>query len=250
MPNFLKFLPDVITLGALNSGLAAIRLALDGDFRAAAAYVIISCLLDKADGGVARKLRASSDFGAQLDSLADFFDFGIVPGFVIYLWKMHAYITIKYLNWLPVPMLAICMAIRLARFNIALTTEDHENPLNKYFFKGIPAPMAAALVMLPLVLSFVHPSLEMNAGALVINTILISLLAVSTVPTPCFKKIEFGPQMARIVSMCTLVFLGGLLLYTWVAAVLICFLYILSIGISWFFYGYFCQQGYRKRNRL
>ncbi|GHU27974.1 CDP-diacylglycerol--serine O-phosphatidyltransferase [Bacilli bacterium] len=232
----LKLLPSAITMLALCCGLSAIKFAILGEYVRAAHCIILSCLLDKVDGNVARKLNASSEFGAQMDSLADFFDFGIAPGFIVYLWKMHEYEDITQISWVTVLVLAICMAIRLARFNVSLVEDDPDSPLNKYFFRGIPAPMAAALVLLPMVLSFEYPDMNISTCAVITNTLLVSFMAGSTVPTPCFKKIKLKPAYEKISSMCIWIFIIGLIFNTWRAAIILCFLYIISIVISWFFY--------------
>ncbi|MDR1494893.1 MAG: CDP-alcohol phosphatidyltransferase family protein [Rickettsiales bacterium] len=232
----LEMVPSMITMMALFFGLWALRAAIVGDFGTAIYCVVISCLLDKVDGGIARKLKVSSEFGAQMDSLADFFDFGIVPGFIVYLWLMQDYYPFPQMAWLPVLLLAACMAIRLARFNVSLSKEDLENPLNKYFFKGIPAPMAASLVLFPLILSFEYPNLDIKPCMLIMNTVLMALLAGSTIPTPCFKKIEFKPIYKKISLLLKIVLLFGLLVETWCAAILICTFYIASVVVSWFFY--------------
>jgi CDP-diacylglycerol--serine O-phosphatidyltransferase len=128
------------------------------------------------------------------------------------------------------------MAIRLARFNVSLTKDDPNNPLNKYFFKGIPAPMAAALVLFPMIISFQYPGVNIGPCLVIANTILVALLAGSTVPTPCFKKIKLGPLYEKASLFSNGAFLLGLVLKTWLTAILICVLYLVSIIASWFFY--------------
>lgn len=240
-----KLIPNMITMSALCLGLLAVRLAIIGDFASAAYCIIISCVFDGVDGNVARKLNASSEFGAQMDSLADFFNFGIAPGFVMYFWKMQYYDTVERIAWIPVLMLAICMAIRLARFNVDLLGDsDHENPINKYFFKGIPAPMAAALVMLPLLLSLEYPAINFKPIDVIINTILVALMTGSIVPTPCFKKIKFKNGYKQMILVLIAIFIAGLIIKTWYTAILICLLYIISIILGWVFYFKFKKQNH------
>lgn len=230
-----KLIPNIITMSSLCIGLFAVRMAIIGDFVSALYCIIVSCLCDGLDGNVARRLNASSDFGAQLDSLSDFFCFGIAPGFVVYFWKMQYYNICKPVAWIPVLLLAVCMAIRLARFNVGLTTEDKENPLNKYFFKGIPAPMAAALVMLPMAASFEF-SLNIDPIYVIINTAIVAIMAGSTIPTPCFKKIKFKNAQKQLILVVITLFLIGLLIKTFLTSVLICSFYLISIVLSWFYY--------------
>lgn len=230
-----KLIPNMITLSSLCIGLLSVRMAIVGDFVSAIYCIIIACLCDGFDGNVARRLNASSDFGAQLDSLSDFFCFGIAPGFIVYFWKMQYFDTYKGIAWIPVLLLAACMAIRLARFNIDLNNEDKENPLNKYFFKGIPAPMDAALVMLPMIISYEF-NLDIAPILVILNTTIIAIMAGSTIPTPCFKKIKFKNKQKQFVLIIIAIFLIGLLLKTCFTAILVCTLYIISIFLSWFYY--------------
>lgn len=239
-----KLIPNMITMSALCLGLFAVRMAIMNNFESAAICIIIACLFDGIDGNVARRLNATSEFGAQMDSLADFFNFGIAPGFLVYFWKMQEYDVVKKVAWFPVLLLAICMAIRLARFNVALTNEDHENPLNKYFFKGIPAPMAASLVLFPMVISFEFPNLTIFSNPLlvIVNTIVIAILAGSTIPTPCFKKIKFKSSQKHFLLMFIGVLLIGLLVKIWLFSTIICLIYIFSVLVSWIFYYKFYKQ--------
>ncbi|MBO4956705.1 MAG: phosphatidylcholine/phosphatidylserine synthase [Rickettsiales bacterium] len=241
---FYKLIPNAITMSALCLGLFAVRLAIMGNFESAAICVIIACLCDGIDGNVARKLNASSEFGAQMDSLADFFNFGIAPGFLVYFWKMQEYDTIKKVAWFPVLLLAVCMAIRLARFNVALTNEDHENPLNKYFFKGVPAPMAASLVLFPMCVSFEFPCLIIFSCPLfvIINTTIVALLAGSTIPTPCLKKIKFKSSQKQLLLMLIGILLVGLLINVWLFSSIICLIYFVSILIGWGYYYKFYKE--------
>ena len=237
-----KLIPNTITMAALCLGLWAVRLAMVGSYAESAICIIIACLFDGIDGRVARKLNASSEFGAQMDSLADFFNFGIAPGFLMYFWRMQDYTLIKDLAWFPVLLLAICMAIRLARFNVALTNEDHENPLNKYFFKGIPAPMAASLVLFPLLIELEYPFITVSPVFVIINTIIIAILAGSTIPTPCLKKIKLKSTYKQLVILLIGIFLVGLLVKTWLTGIIVCLLYIVSIVVGWFFYLHFLRK--------
>jgi CDP-diacylglycerol--serine O-phosphatidyltransferase len=240
--SFLEIVPNAVTMLALFMGLQALRLAIFENYTAAAFYVVLSCLLDKIDGGIARRLGVSSEFGAQMDSLADFFDFGIVPGFIVFLWRMQDYDVYDLVTWIPVVLLAVCMAIRLARFNVSLAKSDLENPLNKYFFKGVPAPMAASLVLFPMIIAFEYPSVDIKPCLLVANTILVALLAGSTIPTPCFKKIKLRPLYEKISLLLKAVILAGLLFKTWFTAIVICVLYLVSIVVGWFFYYRFYRE--------
>lgn len=238
-----KLIPNMMTMGALCLGLYATRLAIIGDFKNACLCVLYACLLDTFDGRVARKLNASSEFGAQMDSLADFFNFGIAPGFIMYFWKMKD-CHIKSLAWIPVLILAVCMAIRLARFNVSLNTNNPNNPLHKYFFQGVPAPMAAMLVFLPLFLSFEYENLEIaiTPMSVIVNTVINALLAGSTIPTPCVKKMQLKNSYKQLIMLLMGVLIVCLSLKLWLTLSIFLLVYILSIVVGWGFYSKFKKE--------
>ena len=241
---FFKLIPNMMTMGALCLGLYATRLAIIGDFKNACLCVLYACLLDTFDGRVARKLNVSSEFGAQMDSLADFYNFGVAPGFIMYFWKMQQYTTIKGMAWFPVLILAICMAIRLARFNVSLNTNNPNNPLHKYFFQGIPAPMAAMLVFLPLFLSFECQELANSFSPLfiMVNTVIIAILAGSTIPTPCVKKMQLKSCYKQLVLIILAMVIVFLFFKPWLTLSIFLVVYVLSIFVSWIFYAKFKKE--------
>lgn len=230
--DFTKFVPTMMSLTALCFGISAIRLGYSGNFMMATAFLLFASFLDGIDGRIARYLNVSSDFGAQIDSLADLVNFGVAPGFVVYCWKMNE-LGIPTIAWFAVMFLACCMTIRLARFNVDLTTKDQNDPLVKYFFKGIPAPAAAGLVLLPLVLS-----LQFGYGFfsepifVVINTIAIALLAGGTIPTPCFKKIKIKDTYKNLILIISSIFIILLILEPWLAFSILGLIYVFSILIG------------------
>ena len=142
-PSFNRIIPNILTLLGLCAGLTAIRFALAGRFGAAAVAITVAGCIDGLDGRLARLLKATSRFGAELDSLADFLCFGVAPAFVIYLWSLQ---RIGGFGFIPCLIFAVCMALRLARFNAALDNA----PAAAYayhFFTGVPAPAAAGLAL-------------------------------------------------------------------------------------------------------
>jgi CDP-diacylglycerol--serine O-phosphatidyltransferase len=231
---FTKFVPTLISLLALCFGLSAIRYGYSGNYILAATLILLAGFLDGIDGRIARFLNVSSDFGAQMDSLADAINFGVAPGFVVYCWKMNE-LELSGIAWFAVMLLACCMAIRLARFNVALTTKDQNDPLVKYFFTGIPAPAAACLVIFPMVLNFQFGYGFWSEPIFVVaNTILIALLAASTVPTPCFKKIKISERYKNIVLIIATMFIILLVLRPWLALSVLGTAYIASIVLGIF----------------
>lgn len=231
-----KLLPNIVTLAALCIGLTSIRFAIHGQFLQATSFLLLAGFMDGIDGRLARFFNSSSDFGAQLDSLVDFVNFGIVPGFIIYSW-VASYDEVRGLSWALVLFFAVCGAIRLARFNVDLSKEVINPTLEKYFFKGIPAPCGAAMAMLPMVLFY-----EFGAGfytdpVLVITYVsVLAVLMASRIPTISIKKIPIKNEYVYM----TLLILGsiiiGLLVEPWLALAVIGITYGISIPITTFIF--------------
>ena len=231
-----KLIPNMITMTALCLGLLSVKLAITGDFSSSGICIIIACLFDGIDGRIARFLKVSSDFGAQMDSLADLVNFGVAPGFILYCWKLNE-MQLGFLSWFAVLLLACCMAIRLARFNVDLTTKDQNDPLVKYFFRGMPAPAAAAMSIFPIVLSFKFGyGFWTNPLLVTIYTIIIALFAGSTIPTPCFKKIKISEKYKNLVLILVAMYVILLVSDPWIALSLLGILYSISILIGLSFY--------------
>ena len=142
-------LPNLVTLLALCMGLTAIRFAIEEQFPTAVLAIIAAAILDGLDGRIARALKGTSRFGAELDSLADFVDFGVAPALILYLWSLH---EIKSLGWFAALIFATAAALRLARFNVMIDDPDRPAWTAK-FFVGMPAPAGACLALLPLYLN-------------------------------------------------------------------------------------------------
>ena len=142
--------PNVITLLAICAGLTAIRLSTEGRMELAVAAIVFAAVLDGIDGRVARMIKGQSKFGAELDSLADFVNFGVAPGLILYFWQLH---DLNNVGWIAAMVFAISGGLRLARFNA--TMDDPNKPaFAANYFTGVPAPMGAILVLLPIYLSF------------------------------------------------------------------------------------------------
>jgi CDP-diacylglycerol---serine O-phosphatidyltransferase len=224
-------IPNIITLLALVSGLTAIRLGFDGRFELAVAAVILATVLDALDGQVARFLKGTSKFGAELDSLADFVNFGVVPGVLVYLWSLH---VLNNLGWITILGFALCMAMRLARFNVAL--DDPDKPAwTAGYFSGIPAPAGAGLLLLPMYLSF----LGLFEGAqiakvMVFYSILVTVMLVSPVPTFSSKLIgNYVPRRMVLPGMVLVVLFAAVLVsYPWFVMTVLALVYIASIPFS------------------
>jgi CDP-diacylglycerol--serine O-phosphatidyltransferase len=224
-------LPNLITLLALCSGVTAIRLALEARYELAVACVMLAVVLDAVDGRLARLLKGTSRFGAELDSLADFVNFGVAPAILLYVWSLN---SLKTLGWVICLVLAIACALRLARFNVAL--EDPNKPAwAGQFFTGAPAPAGAGLALLPFYLGFLGLIDDGHGWALVIApyVVLVALLMVSRVPT--FS----GKNMGRIPGDKVLPVLGFavlavimLIAYPWEFLTIVSIAYLVLIPMS------------------
>ncbi|MFH6784118.1 MULTISPECIES: CDP-diacylglycerol--serine O-phosphatidyltransferase [Methylobacterium] len=185
-------IPNMITLMAVCLGLTAVRLAFEGKFEPAVIAIVAAAVLDGVDGRVARLLKGTSRFGAELDSLADFVNFGCAPALILYTFALH---NLKSVGWIVALIFAIAMALRLARFNVML--DDPNRPeWKKDFFVGMPAPAGALTVMLPLYLHFL--GFEMSpalAPVALIYMLVIALMVISTVPT--FSGKTVGKRVPR-----------------------------------------------------
>jgi len=230
--DLVKLIPNMLTLTALCVGLTSVRFALGGHFKLAIIAIVIACFLDALDGKMARMLNASSGFGAQMDSLADFFNFGIGPAFIVYFWRMNE-VGIKGIAWLAVLLSAICMAIRLARFNMSLVEKDQNHPLIKYFFEGVPAPIIAGWITFPMILYFQFgEGFYSNPLFITINCIIVSLLGASTIPTFSFKKMKIKKEYSYLVLMIFAIFIAGLVIKPWLTLSIMGFIYIIMIPTS------------------
>src|SRR6202051_2827491 len=171
--------PNVITLLALCAGLTAIRMAFENRYVLALAAIVFAAFLDGIDGRLARFLKGTSRFGAELASLADFVNFGVAPALILYFWGLH---DLKSAGWIAAMVFAICAALRLARFNVMV--DDPDKPAwASNFFVGVPAPAGAITVLLPIYLQFLGlPHSDFVAPLTFIYTLGIAFLMVSRVP--------------------------------------------------------------------
>lgn len=183
---FRVIVPNIITLIALCLGLTAIRLAFEGRYEPAVVAIVVAALLDGVDGRVARLLKGTSRFGAELDSLADFVNFGVTPALILYSFLLN---ELKAIGWIAVLVFAIAMVLRLARFNVMLD-DPHRPEWKKNFFTGMPAPAGALTSMLPLYLSFLgFPVGPAVAPVALVYLLGLAFLMVSTIPVYSGKTI-------------------------------------------------------------
>ena len=184
-------IPNIFTLLGLCAGLTAIRMAIEHRWDLAVAALVFAAFLDGIDGRIARLLKASSRFGAELDSLADFVNFGVAPAIIIFNWALE---DLRSMGWIVVLIYAVCAALRLARFNVALERLDLPAWKNSYFV-GVPAPSGAIILLLPIYAQDLGLHLPTLTPLVLIYTLAVALLMVSRVPTFSGKLI--GQKIAR-----------------------------------------------------
>jgi CDP-diacylglycerol--serine O-phosphatidyltransferase len=231
-------LPNLVTLLALCAGLTSIRMSIDHHFEFAVALIAVAAALDGIDGRMARFLKSTSRFGAELDSITDFLNFGVAPAILLYVWALG---ELKSVGWIAALSFAICAALRLARFNVALDATDKPDWHGAYFV-GVPAPAGAMIVMLPVYAEFVAlPRSVLTAPVVFAYTIAIGLLMVSRLPTWSGKVI--GTRIAR--ELVAPLFVSGVVIvaclasFPWATMGVLTLAYLASLPLSW--------RGYLKR---
>ena len=220
-PSFNRMIPNLLTMLGLCSGLTGMRFALEGRFGAAAVAIVVAAVIDGLDGRLARLLKATSRFGAEFDSLADFVCFGVAPAFILYLWSLqtwHGY------GFTPCLMFAVCMALRLARFNAAIDGPPH--PAFTYnFFTGVPAPAGAGLVLFPLFVGLEAQVMHWDwllaavqfpavVAAMLVG---VAVLLVSTLPVWSFKNFKVPTRYVLPMLLGTGLFAALLVADPWAA---------------------------------
>jgi CDP-diacylglycerol--serine O-phosphatidyltransferase len=227
--------PNLITLLALCAGLTAIRFAVEGKLDIALGAIVFAAVLDGVDGRIARLLKGTSRFGAELDSLADFVNFGVAPGLILYFWDLKA---LNSAGWIAAMVFAICAGLRLARFNVMM--DDPNRPVwAGNFFTGMPAPAGAITVLLPIYIDFLGlPKLAVVAPVTLVYTLIIGFLMVSKLPVYSGKKLgtRVPPDMVLPVFVLVVLFFALLLSYPWEVLTLGTIAYLASLPFGWLSY--------------
>jgi CDP-diacylglycerol---serine O-phosphatidyltransferase len=227
--------PNVITLLAICAGLTAIRLSTEGRMELAVAAIVFAAVLDGLDGRVARMIKGQSKFGAELDSLADFVNFGVAPALMLYFWGLH---ELKSLGWIAALAFAICAGLRLARFNVML--DDPSRPAwAANYFVGVPAPAGAIVVLLPIYIHFLGmPLLVAIPPVIFVYTLAIAFLMVSRLPVFSGKKLgtRVSPDMVLPVFVLVVMFFALLLSYPWELLTVGTVAYLISLPFGWWSY--------------
>ena len=225
-------LPNAITLIGVCIGLTSIKFALDGKFAIAVIAILFAGLMDALDGRIARLIKGTSKMGKELDSLGDVISFGVAPALIMYFWNLQ---YLDKLGWFVCLIYVVCVALRLARFNV--NTEE-EPSWKDNFFEGVPSPAGGIMVLMPLIFSFSGLEkflFQINYDLLVpIFFIIISILLISTVPTYSFKKIVIPRAMTKFLLFGIVLFFGALLVYTFKILAVSSLIYIALIPVSYF----------------
>jgi CDP-diacylglycerol--serine O-phosphatidyltransferase len=228
-------LPNLITLLALCAGLTAIRMAIENRLDLALGAIVLAATLDGIDGRIARMLKGTSRFGAELDSLADFVNFGVAPALILYFWGLH---ELKSAGWIAALVFAICAALRLARFNVMI--DDPNQPAwAGNFFTGIPAPAGAITVLLPIYLNFLGVSNGLVTVWLTFfYTVAIALLMVSRLPVFSGKRVgkRVPPELVLPVFVVVVLFFALLISYPWEVLTVGTLAYLGCLPLGWLSY--------------
>jgi CDP-diacylglycerol--serine O-phosphatidyltransferase len=222
--------PNFITLLAICAGLTAIRLSIEGKMEWAVAAIVFAAVLDGIDGRVARMIKGQSKFGAELDSLADFVNFGVAPGLMLYFWQLH---ELNNGGWIAAMVFAISGGLRLARFN-ATIDDPNKPPYAANYFTGVPAPAGAVTALLPIYLAFLGIS-KPPATLTAAYTLLIAFLMVSRLPVFSGKtwRMRVPPEMVLPVFVSVIFFIALLIGYPWHILSVGTVLYLLSLPLGW-----------------
>ena len=221
-------LPNMLTLIGVCIGLTSIRFALDGKFEFAIIAILFAALIDGLDGRIARLIKGTSKVGKELDSLTDMISFGVAPAFIMYFWKLN---TLGRFGWLLCLIYVICVALRLARFNIS---SNQEPSWKDNFFEGVPSPAGSIIVLSPLIISMTNLSfIELNYDIIVpIFFIGTSILLISKFPSYSFKKIVIPRRVTIFLLFGIILFFGLLLVYTFNVVAISIIVYMLLLPIS------------------
>lgn len=225
-----QLLPNLLTLAAICAGLTAIRFGFQEQFTTAVLLILAACVLDGVDGKLARLLKCESQMGAELDSLADFVNFGVAAPILIYLFTLH---DMPRAGWFVVLMFAVCSVIRLARFNVGKKSDIDAK--NSKYFVGVPAPAGALLILLPMFFAFLFedaPAIPTELVGLWMG--IVGLLMISRIPTYSFKMMTISRVNVKYFMLGFAGLIAAFLNYLWLTLVVLGVLYFASVvWASW-----------------
>lgn len=228
---FSRLVPNITTLMSLCVGLTSIRFALTERYELAVIAILIAAILDSMDGRLARLLGATSQFGAELDSLSDLVCFGVAPAIVIYVSSLHEW---GNAGWALVLLYVIASALRLARFNADLIVNENEPSWIKRYFKGVPIPAAAFLSLTPMMLSFAIGEFYFKYSSISAVMLIISgVLMITRLPTFALKGRQINHQMVFPLMLGVGLTITSLITAFWVTLTSFGVLYLISLPFSY-----------------
>jgi CDP-diacylglycerol--serine O-phosphatidyltransferase len=231
--SFRAVIPNIITIFALILGLTSIKFTMTSDFNLAIVSIVLAAILDAADGRIARLIKGTSKFGAELDSLVDFVNFGVAPALIIYFWELR---YLGNIGWILALVFIICSCLRLARFNVAMENSGKDSWKDN-FFTGVPTPAGAGILLLPLIYSLSDFFIYYQKNDFSLYFIIVaSFLMISKVPTYAFKKIKVNKPFVLLILLSFVLLFSFLITYTFNTLFVLGLIYICSIPISFFNY--------------
>ena len=233
-------LPNAITLIGVCIGLTSIKFAIDGKFAIAIIAILFAGLMDALDGRIARLIKGTSKMGKELDSLGDVISFGVAPALIMYFWNLQ---YLDKLGWFVCLIYVVCVALRLARFNI---NSNQEPSWKDNFFEGVPSPAGGILVLTPLIYSLSGLNLPQINNNIIVPVFFIttSFLLISKFPTYSFKKIVIQRKATIFLLFGIVLFFGLLLIYTFNVIAISILIYLTLLPISFIHY-----QRLKKQNK-
>jgi len=223
-------LPNTLTLVGVCIGLSSINFALNQNYKLAIISILFAAIIDGLDGRIARLIKGTSKVGKELDSLTDIISFGVAPAFIMYFWSLN---SLGKIGWLLSLIYVVCVALRLARFNLNVGTESS---WKDNFFEGVPSPAGGILVLTPLIYDVSGLAIMNLNYKIIVPTIFIvvSILLISKFPTYAFKKISVKRSITVFLMFSIMLLLGLLLMFPFQTLVAGSIFYILSLPISYF----------------
>lgn len=225
-----KIIPNMVTTLAVCAGITSIKYAIADLYAHAIICIFLAAFFDLLDGRVARMLKGSTKFGAELDSLSDFVSFGVSPAILMYRWTLYDF---PKFGWFFCLLFAICMAMRLARFNTMLEDEPQPSYWDNFFI-GVPAPAAAALGILPVMISFEFPEVEFLHSNWFCSIVMfiVAMLMISRIPTISTKKLKVPTYM--VIPMVVILVFGATLIFSmpWLVLSSLSLLYAVTIPLG------------------
>lgn len=218
----IQLLPNMLTIVAICAGLTAIRFGVQGNYERAVLLVLAAGVLDGLDGKLARLLKSDGKMGAELDSLADFVNFGVAPPLVIYFWALQ---DMRGAGWISVLIFSVCCVLRLARFNVTHKSDTESD--DGGYYSGVPSPAGAGLVMMPMFLSFaIGDTPLVHGGIISLYMVGIGLLMISHIPTWSFRAMTISRENVKFVIVAFIFIGAAVLTFTWITMVVLGLTYV------------------------